>query len=84
MKLRFKLDVEKLTLNQIIAMQDGDIRTMRDVLANALVNGTGDYVEFEEAQEIIGNLNLLQIKEASDEFARQVKDTTVNPMIGEP
>ncbi len=81
-KLTFKLDPERLTLNQLIAMQDGDIRTMRDVLANTLVDESGEHIEFEKAKTIIGDMNLAQIKETSEEFARQVKEQAINPTSG--
>jgi hypothetical protein len=79
MHLKFKLDPERITLDQIIGMQDGDLRAMRDTLAACLVNGNGEYMEEEAARREIGSLKLSQVQKAATEFVEQVRDTAVNP-----
>jgi len=79
MHLRFKLDPDRITLNQIIDMQSGDFRAMRDVLAASLVNGDGGFMDMAEAIQIIGSLKLSQVQGAAQEFANQVKNTAINP-----
>ena len=78
-KLRFKLDPDRITLDQLLDMQDGNLRAMRDVLAVSLIDGDNTYTEYEEAKRIIGGLKLSQVQQAAEAFAGQVKDTAVNP-----
>jgi hypothetical protein len=79
MHLKFKLDPDRITLDQIIGMQDGDLKAMRDTLAACLVNGDGGYMEEEAARREIGSLKLSQVQEAAREFVEQVRDSAVNP-----
>lgn len=82
MKIRFVVDVERVTLDQTIGMQDGELRAMRDVLATCLVDENGEYVPFEQAQREIGALTLGQVREAANEFMAALRDGAVNPPIG--
>lgn len=83
-KLKFKLDPDRITLGQLIGMQDGDLKAMRDTLAASLVNGDGAYTEYGEAQRVINALKLSQVQEAAQEFVRQVRDTAVPPQSAGP
>lgn len=83
MNLRFKLDPERLTLDQLIGMQDGEYKAMRDVLAMSLVDNRGEFLTEDEAKKIIGGLKLSQVLETANEFIKQVRDTAVNPTSGE-
>jgi hypothetical protein len=83
-KLRFKLDPERLTLDQLIGMQDGEYKAMRDVLALSLIDERGEFLKDDEAKKTIGGLKLSQVLEAASEFVRQVRDAAVNPTNGEP
>ena len=81
-KLRFKLDMDRIEFGQFIGLTKLDYGCMRDVLALSLVNGDGDFIDTEKAMEIINTLKMSQAIQAANEFARQVQDTAVNPQNG--
>ena len=70
-KLTFQIDPERLTLDDLIAMEEGlGNRSSRDLLARFLVDATGAYIEYGTAKKLVGSLNLLELKEATSVFVK--------------
>ena len=79
LKLKFVVDAGRITLDELINMQSGDLRAMRDVLAHCLVDETGEYVEYEEAKRSIGQIKLSEVKSTAAQFVEQLNADAVNP-----
>lgn len=79
-QIMIRVDQERLgdlvTVDEFIGLQEGNVRCIRDVLANFVVNGTG-YLSPEEGRKIIGGMSLNQLKDAAAEFARKAQETAV-------
>ena len=75
MNIKFQVDAERLTLNDLIALEDENQspRFMRDFLARFVVDDKGVYMEENEAQQMVGNLSLAELKETVDGFAVAVE-----------
>jgi len=73
MEIKFRIDAERITLNDLIAIEDGlTSRASRALLARCLVDAEGDYMPEEEALQVIGGLNLLVLKRAVADFVAAV------------
>ena len=75
MKIRFQVDADRLTLNDLIAIEDESQspKFMRDFLAKFCVNDEGEYLEPGEAQAIVGNLTLTELMDTVNSFSDSVK-----------
>ena len=72
-KITLQIDPERITLNQLIQMEEGlSNRQSRDLLANFVLDGE-KYMEPEKAQELIGNLNLTQLRDVTKQFVEDCK-----------
>ena len=76
MKIQLKIDTDRITLDELIEMESGNMtaRFMRDFLARFVTNGDGDYLAEEEARKIIGSMNLTQLKETSEQFVDSIQE----------
>ena len=75
MKIRFQVDADRLTLNDLIAIEDESQspKFMRDFLAKFVVDDEGEYMEPGEAQEAVGNLTLTELMETVTSFSDSVQ-----------
>jgi hypothetical protein len=80
LRLRFKLDSERITLGDLVGMQDGNFKAGRNVLAASLVNYSGEFMEMNDALQVINALKMSQFRQTMDEFLRQIKDEAVPPL----
>ena len=72
-KITLQIDPERITLNQLIQMEEGlSNRQSRDLLANFVLDGE-KYMDQEKAQELIGNLNLTQLRDVTRQFVEDCK-----------
>jgi len=78
-KLTFTVDAERITLEELINMQSGDLRAMRDVLAHCLVGENGEFVEYDAAKKTIGQIKLSEVKATAAQFVEQLNSDAVNP-----
>jgi hypothetical protein len=84
MQIHLKVDLERLTLDDVIALEEGQLKTsqMRDLLARFVVDSGGNYLPEAEAQKQLGRLNVAQVKQVAEAFAEQLReqqDTAVPP-----
>lgn len=78
MDIAFKIDPERLTLNDRIAFEDAGKMTwreLRDALANHMVDETGQWVDLPKAKEILGKLTDSHLNEVIDKFAEAINQT---------
>lgn len=82
-KITYELKVDEqrlsdlVTLDQIIGMQEGNVRDMRDVMGLFVVNGDGQYLEEEEGKKVIGSLTLTRLNELMTEFNKLAENAAV-------
>lgn len=86
-KITFQIDPERITLDELIMMEEGlTNRQSRDLLARHVSNGNGAYMGEQAAQKKVGSLNLLELKETSDQFIKAcqaLSDTIVPEATGD-
>lgn len=72
-KVHFKLNVEELTFDEMIAIQEGNLRQAKTILVKLATDEQGKPLPADEAAEVIGKLNITQTKALFAEFAEQVQ-----------
>jgi hypothetical protein len=100
-KIKLKADKgrfsELVTVDQLILMQEGNVRVLRDVLAMFLLDESGKYYplghKFEkhksiplpskDATDIIGVMSIQELNEAAANFMQRV-DSEVVPPVSAP
>lgn len=80
-KLHLTVDLERLTLNDMVALDEGNAspRFLREFLSKFMTNGNGQFLGKEEALEAAGDLSMADVKRAVELFAEEVKSEAVNP-----
>ena len=66
-----------VTVDQFIAMQEGNIRAIRDVLGCFVVNGNGGYLPPEEGVLRVGALTFNQLQAAAADFVTRAEGAAV-------
>jgi len=86
MKIEIRVNEERLselvTVDELIGLEEGKIKTMRDVLAKFVVGENGNFLEEEEGRKAIGRMTIAQLKESSLQFARMAEGAAVPPENG--
>jgi len=68
-----------VTLDDLIGMQDGDLRSIRRVLGNFVLNGEG-YMPYEDGLKAVGGLTVEQLEEVTATFLGKTEESIVpNP-----
>jgi hypothetical protein len=57
-----------VTVDQFIAMQEGNVRAIRDVLGCFVINGNGGYLDPSEGVKRVGALTFNQLLAAAKDF----------------
>ena len=75
MNIKFQVDADRLTLNDLIALEDENQspRFMRDFLARFVIDDKGAYLDEGEAQQAVGNLTLAELMETVEQFGEAVE-----------
>lgn len=88
MQIRLKVDDNRLTVDDLIALDEGTVskpRVMRDLMARFLVDEAGEYLPDDAARKAIGALTVTQLKKVIEQFTENVnalKIDAVNPTPG--
>lgn len=79
-KIRLKVDPDRITVDDVIALEDGNVKTRaaRDLIAKFVVDETEQYLSDEEARKVIGRLSLAQLMEVG-----KVLGTKIQEMMGQ-
>ncbi len=69
--------LDEVTVDEYIAMTEGDLRVIKKVLSNFVVSPDGSYYPVPEGAKIIGKLPMRKILEMGQEFSIKAEDTVV-------
>lgn len=72
-KLHLTFDVEDLTFDEMIDIQEGNLRRAKDILAKFVTDENGGKLEPEAANELLGRVKVRQIREVFADFGEKVK-----------
>jgi hypothetical protein len=80
--LHIVADADLLTVDDMIALEDGKVRGIRDVLARLAVDDQNKSLPFEDAKALVGRLSLRQLREHGESLGRALRDSAVTPRSG--
>jgi hypothetical protein len=72
-QLHLTFDVEDLTFDEMIDIQEGNLRRAKDILAKFVTDANGKKLEDHAAQELLGKVKIHQVRQVFAEFGEQVK-----------
>lgn len=79
-KIKFRIDEQRMTFDDFIAMAEGGLREKRDVMARFVIDADGNYLSESEGREAVGRLPIVQVKTAISDFLDEF--SRVNPQSG--
>ena len=84
MELRLQVDPDRITLDDLIAVEESTSsgKSMRDLLCRFAVNGTDQPLELVEARKIVGAMTIRQVRDALGQFSQamqQLREVAVPP-----
>jgi len=83
--IELKFDQARLkkvvTLDDLIGMQDGDLRSIRRVLGHFVLNGEG-YMPYADGLKAVGGLTVEQLEEVTSTFLGKTEDSIVPNQSG--
>ena len=86
MTIKFKVDGDKLgeslTFDELIALQEGQARAVRDVLARYMVDEQDVSIPPDEASKVLGAMKLAEVADIAKQFTAAIQDKTANPTNG--
>jgi hypothetical protein len=66
--IHFKPDPDKMTFDEVIAIQEGNLRKAKAILVKFVTNADGQPLDEDEANELIGNIPISQLPDVLKEF----------------
>lgn len=66
-----------LTVDDVIGIEDGNVRTMKRVLAHFAVNEDGTRIDYDVAFKLVGKLTIRQLKETAQALIGKAEDDLV-------
>ena len=79
-EIHFRIDAERMTFDDFIAMVEGTMSEKRNVMARFVVDDAGAYVPEAEGRQRIGQIPIGQVKRTIESFLDQFNQ--VNPPSG--
>lgn len=78
-KLRLKIDPERIFIDDLIALEEGTMKTRaaRDLIAKFVVDADGTYLSDEEGRAAIGKLSLAELAQVSTQLTDQIQNMMV-------
>lgn len=85
--IRLKIDENRLTLDDLIRLEEGDtgMRFMRDLFARFVTDEGGEYLTELEARKAMGGLTIGEVMQVKDQFMSfmdGMKERAVPPGLG--
>ncbi len=80
--MNFKIESgieSELTIDDLIDLQDGKAKAVRDILSKFAVDDAGNKIEVAEARKQIGKMKLSEIETISKQFGDALANATANP-----
>lgn len=81
MQLRIHVAEDRLTIDDMIALEEGKMRGIREVFAKLAVDEAGASLPLDEARILVGQMTLKQMKEQAESLGRSLKGSAVPPVI---
>jgi DNA-binding transcriptional regulator LsrR (DeoR family) len=81
--INIKVDLDRFTLDDVIAMESRSAASLRDTIAKCLLDANGNFMETNEARKVIGGLTLRELQTVSAQFAQAMgaaKDDALPPI----
>lgn len=72
---------DMVTVDELMGIQEGSIREIRNVLARFVIDEKGQYVPEEEGLQSLGKLTIRQLEEVAVEFRKGMEGAAVPPKI---
>ena len=86
MTIKFKVDGDKLgeslTFDELIALQEGQARAVKNVLARYMVDEQDVSIPPDEASKVLGAMKLAEVADIAKQFTAAIQDKTANPTSG--
>lgn len=86
MAVNIKVDRERMggmvSVDEYIALLDGDVRTMINILSMFVVGDDGSYLDKKDGRKLIGKLTLDEMREAIQAFTENAENAIVPPPSG--
>jgi hypothetical protein len=86
MSINIKVDSERMsslvTIDEYLALLDGDVKAMVNVLSQFVLGDNGSYLDKVAGRKIIGKLTLDEMKEAIGAFTERAENIAVPPSNG--
>ncbi len=85
MQLRFKIDPDRITLDDIIVFEDAGaahLVQLRDLLARHVVDESQAPLPEDAARKAVGALTLSELRGAARQFGQAIKDLAIPPASG--
>lgn len=73
-ELKFVLDIERMTFDDMIDLQEGQLRRAKEIIAKFVVDENGKPLDKDKALAKVGGLPISKVKDVFTEFGKQVKD----------
>ena len=70
---------ERITVDDYLGMQEGDIKASVDVLSKFVQDDNGEYLPYDEARAIIGQIPMNELPAVMEEFSKAVQDAASPP-----
>ena len=80
--MNFKIESgieSELTIDDLIDLQDGKAKAVRDILSKFAVHDNGAKMDPAEARKIIGKMKVSEIESISKQFSAALSLATANP-----
>lgn len=71
--MEIKIELDRLTVDDLVNLEEGGIRAVRDVLGKFVLNGTGGFVDPEKGAKAVGALTISEMTGLSKDVQSQVK-----------
>jgi len=73
MQLRFLVDTDRLTFDDLIALENAKASDVKRVMCTCLVDAEDKFYPAKEAEKIIGTIPLSQLQEATQKFGEAME-----------
>ena len=83
MEIKFKIDSSRMTLGNLIAIEeaaDATWRDRRDLLANHMLNNKGEFYTPKDAKTFLNALTMDELEGAFKSFAEAIKELADNQL----
>jgi hypothetical protein len=86
MAINIQVDQDRMsklvTIDEYLALTDGDVRTMVNVLSKFVIGDNGEYLDEKDGRKLIGSLTIDGMREVVAKFVSASEDIVVHPSTG--